>query len=125
MANCECGSNRSYTDCCFLIHQDIGNAKTAEQLMRARYTAFTRSLIDFLYDSFHPDSRGFQNKKDIETWARENKWMHLEILNLRGDTVEFQAHYLNKQFEPEVHHEKSRFKKSLGIWYYLDGELIT
>ncbi|WP_133640559.1 YchJ family protein [Sphingobacterium paludis] len=125
MVNCNCGSARFYADCCLLVHQDRQAAITAEQLMRARYTAFTRSLIDFLYDSFHPDSRRYQNKKEIAAWAQENKWMHLEIIQASTTTVEFKAHYLDKQFEPAVHHEKSRFKKDRGIWYYLDGRLLS
>lgn len=125
MANCNCGSGREYEGCCQPIHQDLKKAETAEQLMRARYCAFTLLLIDFLYDSFHPDTRRFQQKKAIEAWARENKWMQLEVIAHSKNTVEFRAHFLNAALDPEVHHEKSNFKQQHGIWYYLDGLLLS
>ncbi|GHE34238.1 YchJ family protein [Sphingobacterium griseoflavum] len=123
MQTCHCGTSLSYPDCCGKIHENLALAGTAEELMRARYTAFSLQLIDFLYDSFHPSTRRFQQKKDIEQWAKSNKWMQLEILNSTLSTVEFRAHYLDPQFQVAVHHEKSNFRKLHGLWYYVDGSL--
>lgn len=123
--NCNCGSGKRYQDCCLLVHENLAAAETAEQLMRARYTAFTLGLIDFLYDTFHPDSRKFQNKKDIQRWASENKWMQLEILCSTEQTVEFKAHFLDANLQTEIHHEKSNFKKHRGNWHYVDGQLMS
>ncbi|SFS49651.1 YchJ family protein [Sphingobacterium wenxiniae] len=121
---CPCGSQHSYSDCCEPIHKDLRSAQSAESLMRARYSAFTKGLVDFLYDSFHPSTRRFQNKRDIQLWATQSKWMQLEIVKASQHTVEFRAHYLNNDLEVEVHHEKSNFKQVQDIWYYIDGKLV-
>ncbi len=118
---CPCGSGNPYSACCQQIHLSHANATTAEALMRARYSAFVVQHIDFLYSTFHPSTRRFQNKQAIGQWARENKWMQLTILKSTPHTVEFEAHYLDPQMEVQVHHEKSTFKKQGDLWYYVDG----
>ncbi|WDF70588.1 YchJ family metal-binding protein [Sphingobacterium oryzagri] len=124
MEHCPCGSGKPYYACCKLVHQALAAAQTPEQLMRARYAAFSLGLIDFLYDSFHPDTRRFQRKVDIQRWAHENKWMQLEVREASAQTVTFKAHFLDAQLQPTVHHEKSTFKKFQGKWYYYDGRLL-
>ena len=64
---CYCGNRQPYEDCCMRIHLDQKQAQTAEQLMRARYSAFAVQDINFLYESFYVATRGFQNKKEMET----------------------------------------------------------
>lgn len=123
--SCPCGNNKTYTDCCQQIHLDQKKALSAEMLMRSRYSAFVKHNIDFLYHTFHPSTRRFQNKKEIEQWALENKWMQLEILNSTANTVEFKAHYLDENLETQVHHEKSNFKEMQGLWYYVDGKIMS
>ena len=41
---CPCGLDKTYTDCCEIIHKDISKATTAEQLMRSRFVAFTKGM---------------------------------------------------------------------------------
>lgn len=123
--SCPCGNNKDYTDCCQKIHLDQKKALSAEMLMRSRYTAFVKHDIEFLYNSFHTSTRRFQNKKEIEQWAVESKWMHLEILNTSNNTVEFKAHYLDPNLELQIHHEKSNFKEEQGIWHYVDGKILS
>ncbi|WP_185218740.1 YchJ family protein [Sphingobacterium mizutaii] len=123
--NCYCGSGNNYEDCCKIVHLDLKNAESAEQLMRARYSAFCLSLVDFLYNSFHPNSRRFQKKSEIEQWSKENKWEGLEIIKATENTVEFRAAYVDPFGEKRQHHEKSRFQKLQGTWYYLDGRIIA
>ncbi|WP_254527899.1 MULTISPECIES: YchJ family protein [unclassified Sphingobacterium] len=123
--NCYCGSGNNYEDCCKIVHLDLKNAESAEQLMRARYSAFCLSLVDFLYNSFHPNSRRFQKKSEIEQWSKENKWEGLEIIKATENTVEFRAIYVDPFGEKRLHREKSRFQKLQGTWYYLDGRIIA
>lgn len=122
--NCYCGSENNYEDCCKTVHLDLKNAESAEQLMRARYSAFCLSLVDFLYNSFHPNSRRFQKKTEIEQWSKENKWEGLEIIKATENTVEFMAFYMDPFGEKQQHHEKSRFQKLQGTWYYVDGRIV-
>ncbi len=123
--NCYCGSGNNYEDCCKIVHLDLKNAESAEQLMRARYSAFCLSLVDFLYNSFHPNSRRFQKKSEIEQWSKENKWEGLEIIKATENTVEFKAYFVDPFGGKQQHHEKSRFQKLQGTWYYLDGRIIA
>lgn len=119
--NCHCGNSIPFELCCQKIHQDIKQAKSAEELMRSRYSAFVVKNIDFLYNCFHPNTRRFQNKKDILQWASENRWMKLEIIKATKFTVEFKAYYLNTNFQTVIHHEKSKFDTFNEVWYYVDG----
>ena len=123
--NCPCGSGKEYSACCEIIHNDIKNATSAEQLMRARYSAFVKHNINFIYNTFHTSTRRFQNKKDIENWAKENKWMQLEIIKSTANTVEFKAHYLDSEMNVYIHHEKSIFKQIQQTWYYTDGKILS
>ena len=123
--NCYCGSDMSYQKCCKIIHDNYKNADSAEQLMRARYSAFALHMVDFLYETFHPTSRRFQKKAEIEQWSKENKWEGLEIIKATENTVEFKAFFTDPFAEKQVHHEKSRFQTLQGTWYYLDGKIIA
>ena len=118
---CPCGSGSSYGDCCRQVHLSHAKANTAEKLMRARYSAFVVHDVDFLYDTFHPSTRRFQNKNAIRRWALENKWIQLSILRSTPQTEEFEAHYLDSTMEIQIHHEKSIFKQQSNLWYYVDG----
>ena len=49
---CPCGrNNKLYKDCCFLVHTNIHNALTSEDLMRSRYSAFVLCNGDYLLKS--------------------------------------------------------------------------
>ena len=122
--NCNCGSSKSYQDCCGIYHEQPNLAKTAEALMRSRYCAYTLHNADYIYETTLPKERNRLNKIDILRWVKENKWMGLEIVSATKDTVEFKAHYLDLKFNPTVHHELSLFKKVNGQWYYVSGKFI-
>lgn len=119
--NCPCGNDSTFAQCCELIHTEPKKAQTAEQLMRARYSAFVMKNITFLYDTFHPNTRRFQNKKEIEQWALENRWMKLEIVQVTKHKVEFKAYYLDPNLATKVHHEKSTFEMLHNTWFYVEG----
>ena len=121
---CPCGNAQTYKDCCYQIHSNQRIALTAEELMRSRYSAFVKHEINFIFNTFHPSTRRFQNKKDIEKWAKESKWMQLEIIKSTTNTVEFKAHYLDQNLDVQIHHEKSAFKQVQDIWYYVDGKIM-
>lgn len=121
---CPCGTALEFDDCCAKVHLNLDHARSAEMLMRARYSAFVVHNIDFLYTTFHPSTRRFQSRGDIQSWANECKWMHLEIVSSSANKVEFKAHYMDLAMNVHVHHEKSNFEKIENNWYYVDGILI-
>ena len=54
---CPCGSGKTFAECCGPILGGEAKAKTAERLMRARYTAYATDDIDFLFQSSGPEVR--------------------------------------------------------------------
>tara|TARA_R110002050_G_scaffold20348_1_gene57625 strand:+ start:14479 stop:14829 length:351 start_codon:yes stop_codon:yes gene_type:complete len=112
-------------DCCYLIHQGSVKAITSEDLMRSRYTAFTKGLGDYLNESHSVNTRVEKDKKLIENWAKSVTWLHLDVLNttagMEGDasgTVEFKAFFVDHG-KMDVIHENSKFAIENGKWVYV------
>jgi len=129
MSNCPCGSEREYAACCEPVITGAEAAKTAEALMRARYTAYQKGAITFLGDSLHPQSRHDWDEAATRKWAEQSVWLGLEIrATERGGEkdddgmVEFVATYKENGVSRQ-HHENSLFKKENGRWYYVDGKM--
>jgi len=122
-SGCPCESGRTYSECCkrFL---DGALADSAEQLMRSRYCAFVCRDENYLLQSWHPDTRPKKLDMDDPKWI---KWTGLRVISHEpaGDsaTVEFVARY-KRNGKAEKIHEKSRFIRLLGRWFYLDGDNI-
>jgi SEC-C motif-containing protein len=123
--NCPCGSKKKYSACCKIAHQSLRMVKTAEQLMRSRYTAFVLADGDYLMDSHHSSSRPLKDKKAIVAWAKSVDWVELKIFDkkdgLENDTegtVTFKA-FFKENGELSSISEHSTFVKENECWYYL------
>jgi SEC-C motif domain protein len=121
---CPCCSDKLFADCCQPVIEDHSNAKTAEQLMRSRYTAFTLANNQYLMDSWAQETR----PKEIYAEEESIQWLNLEVEKCEkgssGDEdgyVTFTARFLSSGHLCRLH-EKSSFIKDGGLWYYLDGE---
>jgi SEC-C motif-containing protein len=113
---CVCGSGLDEDACCGPILTGA-RAPTALALMRSRYTAYVRGDIDYLMRTHH----GNPDRAGIEKWARESRWLGLEIVSVEGDdVVEFIARGTSGG-RPFEHRERSRFRKIDGAWFYIDG----
>lgn len=128
MNMCPCGEKAKYTECCAQIHEDLSKAISAEKLMRARYTAFTKINIDFIDKTHVPGTVDF-NRDEASEWAKNSIWKKLEVIktidgseNDDKGTVEFKAYYDDQTGNQYIHHEIAHFKKIDGNWYYEDGE---
>jgi len=81
---CPCGSAIAYMKCCGKIHKDpqaYANAN-AEEVVLARYTAYSKREIDFILGSTHPSNKDFMT--DIEHWKetiRNNCYDNFELTN--------------------------------------------
>jgi SEC-C motif-containing protein len=113
---------RSLDSCCGLVHRDLAAARLAEQMMRARYTAFALGRGDVVISSWHPDTRPAEVNLDPTL-----RWQGLEVLDVKaggpGDqegVVEFRASYTAGD-TGHLLQERSRFRRVNGVWYYLDG----
>ena len=119
---CPCGTALPYAECCGRLHDGTAPAATAEQLMRARYSAFAVGDAAYLRTTWHPTTR--PRRLDLDPDVR---WTGLEILAITGGsllaaegTVEFRASYVVAS-RTGAQHERSRFVREAGRWWYRDG----
>ena len=125
---CPCGSGMAYADCCEGIIRGTAKAATAEQLMRARYTAYVKHEIDFIINTCESgEDIAKIDRKATEDWSRNSVWHGLKILRTEkggeGDdegVVEFEAEYTSKRMK-DTHHEVATFKRVAGEWLYSQG----
>lgn len=130
MNPCPCGSEKEYAACCEPIITGNRIAETAEQVMRARYTAHVKVEVDFLFESTHPDYRKGYDHKGTRTWAENSEWYGLEILDTikggPGDEegeVEFIARFRDKDGK-RTHHERGQFKRKENQWLFTEGIMV-
>lgn len=107
---CPCGSP-SYDACCGPLHRGERQAATAEELMRSRYSAYAVGDTDYVWRTWHPRTRPETVTPDPTT-----RWTRLEVLATTEDAVEFRAHHSRG-----VLHERSRFERRAGRWFYVAG----
>lgn len=123
---CPCGSGKPLSDCCLPLIEGKIIAQTAEQLMRSRFTAYSRKNLGYLLSSWYPDTRPAQMGPDE---LEGIKWLDLNITgHEQGQTddsegtVSFCARFKIGGKAGRLQ-EKSRFVRQDGRWYYLDGEV--
>ena len=122
---CPCGSGKALSECCGPLLASEQNADTAEQLMRSRYSAYVLNNDKYLASTWHPSMRS----SDVDQNDQQKPdWQGLEILKtVAGEpddtegTVEFIARFKVNNRIGKLH-ERSRFIKEEGRWFYLDGE---
>jgi SEC-C motif domain protein len=96
---------------------------TAEALMRSRYAAYEAGDAEWLLATWHASTRPAQ--LELEPAA---KWLGLEVRDHRliDDThaeVEFVARCRMGGGRAVRLHERSRFVREGGRWYYVDGDM--
>lgn len=125
-APCPCGSGLAYPGCCGPFIAGTALPRTAEQLMRSRYTAYTLNNQDYLSATWHPGTR----PPDL-TEEKQVTWLGLKIVATesggpddQGGEVEFIARFKigGRAFRL---HERSRFERRQGRWVYLDGDQLA
>jgi len=128
--DCPCGSGQTLAACCGPIIAGERKAPTAEALMRARYTAYTKVEMEFLLASLHPDHRDEHDADGVRTWAEESEWHGLIVVGTEaggeGDgqgRVEFACKY-TYDGEERRHHEDALFERHDGDWYFVSGEPV-
>ncbi len=93
--------------------------------MRSRYSAYALGLVDYIIATTHPQNPNYQ--QDKQKWRREilafsqgTRFLGLEILEAKGDTVTFRAILEGGASFTE----KSRFQQVEESWFYLSGHII-
>jgi len=125
--NCPCGSDQTYAECCEPVIKGTRNAATAEELMRARYSAYTQVEMEFLQASLHPDHQDDNDGEGAKDWAENSDWHSLEVVETKAGgpdddqgQVEFVATYTH-QGEQQAYHEVAEFDRIDGQWYFREG----
>ncbi len=127
-APCPCGRMigkrpQSYAECCGRYIEDYGKtpAPDAESLMRSRYTAFVLDRADYLLATWDPAHRPETLESD-----EGRKWLGLDVRR----SHEHDAEHAEVEFVARSRvdgkgvrlHEKSRFVRRDGRWFYVDGD---
>lgn len=95
----------------------------AEALMRSRYEAYVALDRDWLLETWHPSTRPASLELDPGI-----KWLGLDVKDHRvidamHAEVEFVACFRAGGGRAQRLHERSRFVKEAGRWYYVDGDV--
>ncbi|MGQ9426612.1 YchJ family protein [Gilvimarinus sp. F26214L] len=129
---CPCGKEKSFDACCgrFLSGRDL--PRTAEQLMRSRFSAYALGGYgQYLLDTWFPATAAGLSEEVLSD--RQLRWEKLEVLNKSqsGDqaSVEFKAYYrprasaVGAEGNLQVMHEHSEFRRVAGRWLYVGGQV--
>ena len=125
MKNCICGSGKAFTDCCEPLLSEKVRAKSPEQLVRSRFSAYALGGYgDYLLKTwFAPMANGLTAEELSEQGLQ---WVSLEVLGSgvtdKQGWVEFKATY-REEGKTHVLHEKSVFALSGDRWLYIGGEI--
>lgn len=120
VTSCPCGGGL-FEACCGPLVDDGVPARTAEQLMRSRYTAFVLERPEHLWRTWHPSTR----PGTVETGGVE--WTGLTILEVVAGgeddddgVVDFEARFADSS-GPSLMRERSEFRRRGGRWVYVAG----
>jgi SEC-C motif-containing protein len=102
---------------------DRDGPRDAEALMRSRYAAYVALDREWLLATWHPSTRLASLELDPAI-----KWLGLDVKEHRpiDDThaeVEFVARFRAGGGRAQRLHERSRFVREEGRWYYVDGDI--
>lgn len=128
MVNCPCGSGLPFAECCQPCHQGVP-AKSAEALMRSRYSAFVVGDIDYIIRTTVPAQAVYLDRQSLQNWADEMTWTSLVVkshrkIGKRHAQVHFVASYAKDDGSIGEHDELSAFvliqDDDKAQWYFLD-----
>lgn len=126
---CPCNSGKDFTDCCGPIIDGSVKAKTAEELMRSRYTAHFMGNFDHVANTHAPEIKDTYNKSAAKSQAKNTEWVSLEITATEDGgpddetgVVTFTARF-KENGEVYAHRERAIFRREKGEWVYVDGKI--
>ena len=76
---CPCGSKIEYKQCCEPIIDNC-KAKSPEQLMRSRFSAYTLQCYHYVFNTYCSSSKKTLSLNDIASSADQTKWLNLRII---------------------------------------------
>jgi len=125
---CPCGSGVNSDLCCLAVMSGQKQAKSAEKLMRSRYSAYSLGNVEYILSSWHSQTRPSQvNLENDVSWTGLRVISAPEPQLKEGQLiayVEFIASYHHQGVVGQMH-ERSRFMQEQGNWRYVDGEQLN
>jgi SEC-C motif-containing protein len=122
MKKCPCGQDVVYEECCGKYISGAAVPATPEELMRSRYTAYTKANINYIVATMKSPASDDYDADDARRWARSLHWLGLQVLHTSTENttgyVEFIATYLEHHIKEQIH-ELSEFHLIDGRWYYI------
>ena len=116
------GNACAFDACCGRYIDHDTPAPDAESLMRSRYSAFVLGRVDHLAASWHASTR----PADL-TLEEGVKWLGLDVRSHRvidADHAEVEFVARSRVGGKGLRlHERSRFVREAGRWFYVDGDL--
>ena len=85
--------------------------------MRSRYSAYVLALEPYLLATWHASTRPASLALDPAT-----RWLGLSVKSAGETAVEFVARYRVGGGSAVRLHERSRFVRKEGRWFYVDGD---
>ena len=127
LINCPCGSSADFKACCGPYLHRTKDAPTPEALMRSRFTAYFNENLTYIEATMRgPALIKFNQQKNTK---RTYEWLGLQVINAYDHLdpnvgyVEFIAKYKHNNIADQIH-ERSKFHREEGRWYYVDGEFL-
>ena len=128
MNKCPCSSGRTLDECCQPLIDGVREARTAEELLRARYTSHCLKKTAYILKTIHPDKKKPDDEKTLREWFHTANWTDLKILDIQKGgldddegQIEFVAHYTDKKGSNR-HHEFSIFRKFNEHWCFYESQ---
>ena len=128
---CYCGSSKEFEQCCKPLLDGVKKAETAEELMRARYSAFVTVNVPFIIKTVSPTQTDKMSEEAVKRWAESSDWKELNIVDTTDGganddegVVEFIAKYMSGDVM-QSHHERASFSKIDGEWFFEDGVSVA
>ncbi len=114
----------AFAHCCgrYLGHFDTTPAPDAESLMRSRYCAYVLQDVPYLMATWHAGTRPAEAETEPGIkWLGLAVHAHRQIDAVHAE-VEFVARYRIAGRAARIH-ERSRFVREGGRWFYVDGDV--
>ena len=128
--DCPCGG-KTFETCCAPFIKGDKLPQTAEELMRSRYSAYTKAEIEYIKTTTLPKDQKDFDVEAAKAWAEDSEWLGFELLQKEAGSatdekgsIEFLVRY-KVDGQIENHHEYSTFEKIEGRWFFVDGKVIT
>lgn len=116
-----------YGQCCGQWLETQVPAPDAQSLMRSRYSAFVLEREAYLLATWHASTRPASVGLEADV-----KWLGLEVRHFQAPdaadpghaVVEFVARQKPAHGPAVRLHERSRFVREAGRWFYVDGDAL-